>query len=128
MTTATSGTSATPASGGSETPARPFRSLLVAVVVFFILLLGTFGLRGWQDVSRARERERVLAANVAATEARITELRRRIERLKDDPVTLDRMAREELGLVSPDDVVIVVPPAPAAGGTAGIAPAPPASR
>ena len=92
-----------------EAPPRPFRSLLTAVFVFLLLLLATFGLRGWQDVSRARSRERALAAEVAATEARIAELQRRIERLKSDPTTLDRMAREELGLVSPDDVVIVLP-------------------
>jgi len=95
--------------GAAEAPPRPFRSLLTAVFVFLILLLATFALRGWQDVSRARARERALAADVAATEARIAELRRRIERLKGDPVTLDRMAREELGLVSPGDVVIVLP-------------------
>ena len=97
------------ATADSESGARPLRSLVVGVVLFFVLLLATFGLRGWQDVSRARARERTLAAEVAATEARIAELRRRIERLKDDPVTLDRLAREELGMVSPDDVVIVLP-------------------
>lgn len=98
----------------AERRPRPFRSLLSAAVVFAALLLGTFGLRGWQDVTRVRARERTLAAEVAATEGRIAELRRKIERLKDDPITLDRVAREELGLVSPGDVVIVLPSNPAA--------------
>jgi cell division protein FtsB len=111
-------------SAAPEAPPRPFRSLLSAVFVFLVLLLATFGLRGWQDVSRARERERTLAAEVAATEARIAELKRKIERMKNDPVTLDRMARQELGLVSPDDVVIVLP----ARAAANALPAPPAAR
>ena len=98
-----------------ESASRPLRSLLLAVVVFLILLLATFGLKGWQDVTRVRAREQTLQNGIAATESRIGELRARIERMKDDPATLDRMAREELGLVSPDDVVIVLPPAAPAG-------------
>lgn len=97
----------TPAPGGGS---RPLRSLLSAVVVFLALLLATFGLKGWQDVARVRARARALESGIAASESRIAELRARIERLKDDPLTLERMAREELGLVSPDDVVIVLPP------------------
>lgn len=101
----------TPVSDGGS---RPLRSLLSAVVVFLALLLATFGLKGWQDVARVRARERALESGIAASEGRIAELRARIARLKDDPLTLDRMAREELGLVSPDDVVIVLPERPAA--------------
>jgi cell division protein FtsB len=102
-------TSASAPGGEAGTPPRPFRSVLVAVVAFLVLLLATFALRGWQDVSRARSRARALESEVAATEARIAELKRRIDRLRDDPVTLDRLAREEVGLVAPGDVVIVLP-------------------
>jgi cell division protein FtsB len=89
---------------------RPLRSLVSAVVVFLVLLLATAALKGWRDLEAARERERTLAAEVAAAEARIAEARRRIERLQKDPATLDRLAREELGLVAPGDVVVVLPP------------------
>jgi cell division protein FtsB len=89
---------------------RPLRSLVSAMVVFLVLVLATFALKGWRDLVSARSRERTLAAEVAAAETRIEEARRRIARLKDDPVTLDRLAREELGLVSPHDVVVVLPP------------------
>lgn len=92
---------------------RPLRSLLSAVVVFLVLLLATFGLRGYQELSQARARERALAAEVAASEERIAALRARITRLQDDPVALDRAAREELGFVAKDDVVLVLPEQPA---------------
>ena len=91
---------------------RPLRSLVSATVVFLVLVLATFALKGWRDLARARAREKTLAAEVAAAEARIEEAKRRIARLKDDPVTLDRLAREELGMVAPNDVVVVLPPAP----------------
>ncbi len=90
---------------------RPLRSLLSAVVVFLVLLLATFGLRGWQELSEVRARERALAAEVAASERRIEALRERIERLQRDPLALDRAARQELGLVANDDVVLVLPEA-----------------
>jgi cell division protein FtsB len=110
--TTTATTAGPPGPSMTEPGARPFRSVLVAVVAFLVLLLATFALRGWQDVSRSRSRAAALEAEVAATEARIAELKRRIDRLRDDPVTLDRMAREEVGLVAPGDVVIVLPSAP----------------
>lgn len=92
---------------------RPLRSLVSAMVVFLVLVLATAALKGWRDLAAARAREQALAAEVAAAETRIEEAKRRIARLQKDPVTLDRIAREELGLVSPQDVVVVLPPPPA---------------
>lgn len=96
---------------------HPLRSVLLAVVVFLVLLLATFGLKSYRDLAAVRDRERLLTAEIAGTEERIARLRHRIESLKNDPVTLDRVARESLGLVRPEDVVIVLP-APAAAASA----------
>ena len=79
------------------------------MVIFLVLLLATFGLKSHRDLTAVHGRERTLLAEIAGTEQRIAELRRRIESLKNDPVMLDRVAREELGLVRPEDVVIVLP-------------------
>ena len=89
---------------------RPLRSLLSALLVFLLLVLATAALKGWRDLERAKGREQALRARVQATEANIEALRTRIQNLKDDPATLERLAREELGLVHPGDVVVVLPP------------------
>ena len=89
---------------------RPFRSLLSALVVFLLLVLATAALKGWRDLDRARAREAELHEKIAGTEQRIESLRARIRDLKDDPATLERIAREDLGLVHPNDVVLVLPP------------------
>jgi len=68
------------------------------------------GARSSRDLGRARARASELSSQVAEAEARSAELERRIELLRDDPVTLERLAREELGLVRPHDVVVVLPP------------------
>ena len=37
-------------------------------------------------------------------------MRQRIRALQEDPAALERVAREDLGLVRPDEVVLVLPP------------------
>lgn len=106
-----------------EVRPHPLRAVIVAVVVFLVLVLATFGLKSYRDLAAVRGRERALAAEIAGTEERIAQLRQRIERLKNDPVTLEREARAGLGLVRPEDVVIVLP-ARASAGSALPPPAP----
>jgi len=91
---------------------RPLRSLLVALGAFVLLALAAAGLKGYRDYQSARSREVRLEGDIAATQARIHALERRIDRLQHDPATLDRVAREELGLVRPDEVVVVLPENP----------------
>ena len=92
------------------TEPRPQRALWVALTALLLVLLGSGAVKGWRDLHAARAREQELATRVAAAEERIALLRERIGRLRDDPVTLERLAREQLGLVRPRDVVVVLPP------------------
>ena len=95
-----------------------FRPVLGAAVVLFMALLALAGLKSWRDLEAARERERTLETRITETRARSDRLRARIERLRTDPGTLERLAREDLGMVRPGDVVIELPaegPTPSAG-------------
>jgi cell division protein FtsB len=92
---------------------RPVRSVTVAAVLFLLLLLGTAGARSWRDLERSRGREAELAVKIEETSARIDALERRIRRLRHDPLLVERLAREELGLAREGDVVFVVPEASA---------------
>jgi cell division protein FtsB len=88
---------------------RPVRSVTVAAVLFLVLLLGVAGARSWRDLDRARSRQAELAVKIEDTEARIDALERRIERLRHDPLLLERLAREDLGLVKEGELVFVLP-------------------
>jgi len=88
---------------------RPLRTLIAALYAVALVALASAALKGWRDHQRAVERENVLQADIAATEARIAALKLRNDRLQHDPATIDREARDELGLVRPDEVVIVLP-------------------
>lgn len=104
-------------------PPRPdsFRPVVGATVLLFVALLGIAAWKGSRDLAAARERERLLETRIEDTQGRIDELRGRIDRLRSDPGTLERLAREDLGMVRPGDVIVELPPEP---GTASV----PASR
>jgi len=96
----------TPASA----PAAPRRPVVLLLIVgALVLVLSGAGYKGYRDLISARDRAQLLAQRKAETEQRVADLRQRIELLRKDPVTLERLAREELGMVRPQDVVIVFP-------------------
>jgi cell division protein FtsB len=98
-----------------EAPARPdsLRAVLGAAVLFFSVLLVFASVKSHRDLAAARGHQRDLERTIHDTRERIETLRGRIDRLRRDPDTLERLAREELGMVRPTDVVIVLPaPAP----------------
>jgi cell division protein FtsB len=106
------------------------RPLKIGAAALLLTLLVVAGIKSYRDLVAVRQQESALRQDVARTEQRIDDLRHRVERLRSDPATLERLAREELGMVHPGDVVIVLPPeeeAPAAAAPATPAPAPGAS-
>ncbi len=92
---------------------HPFRSWLGIAVLLLLGLIAAAGFKSYRDLDEVHSQEAELRQNVAATQQRIRRLEARIERIENDPWTLERLAREELGMVRPDDLVIVLPEEPA---------------
>ena len=91
--------------------ARPdsLRAVLRAGVLLALALPAVASVKSHRDLAAARARQRALETSIEATRGRIAALRGKIVRLRDDPATLERLAREELGLVRPHDLVIELP-------------------
>jgi cell division protein FtsB len=102
-------------SSKNPAPYDSFRPVLGAAVGLFVALLGIASLKSYRDLESARTRERLLETRIEETTSRIEHLRVRIARLRTDPGTLERLAREDLGMVRPGDVIIELPLDPAAG-------------
>ena len=84
----------------------PIAVLVVALVGAPILIFSPEGL------PRLRGLERELAAvdeENRRLEREIEELRGRVERLRDDPAAVERIARDDLGLVRQSEVVFQFP-------------------
>ena len=93
-------------------PPRERSPFLLALAVIAVLVaVGAASLRSWRDLAEQRAHEAEVAAAIVKTETRVRQLEERNRRLEKDAVTLERLARQELGLVKPDDLVVVFPPA-----------------
>ncbi len=95
-----------------RTPGHPLRSWLGITVLLLLGVLAAAGFKSYRDLDAVRFQESDLRRSVAATEERIRRLDERIERIENDPWVLERLAREELGMVRPGDLVIVLPAEP----------------
>ena len=93
----------------SSTPER-FRSLVGLGLAGLLALLVVAGYRSFRDLQLATSREESLRQSVEATESRIKALELRVEQLRSEPEALESVARGDLGMIRPGDVVIVLGP------------------
>jgi len=100
-----------PASPPPSSAPAALRPVWIALYACFLLLVGVAGVKTWRDLATVEARRAELTREIAATQAESVALRERIERLDHDPQALERLAREELQMVYPDDVVVLLPAA-----------------
>ena len=84
-----------------------YRFLIVASLCFFVVLiaLAIFGDGGWLAVHRARRDVLHLQEEIVRLGEGNKQLRQEITDLRTDPSTLERIARDELGMGRPGEVV-----------------------
>ncbi len=93
----------------SPIQAGPLKSLLVASAVAVLILLTVAAVKSWHELEVARARQALLEEKIDDAVQGNNRLAERIRRLQEDPAALERVAREQLGLVRPGEVVIVLP-------------------
>jgi cell division protein FtsB len=83
--------------------------VLVAVSFFFLVLLisSLFGKKGLIEIYRAKKSYEALLLEIKELEAQKTRLQREIDDLKSNPQAVEKKAREELGLMKPEEKVII---------------------
>ncbi|MEM9290850.1 MAG: septum formation initiator family protein [Acidobacteriota bacterium] len=94
-----------------ESARRPWRVLAYLVVGALVLLLALAVMKGYRDLDLAREKVRELEDREAAARQRVEELEERLRRVRGEDAALEELAREELGLARPGDIVLVLPEA-----------------
>ena len=94
-------------------PRRWGPSWVVAGVLVVLLGAAVFGDNGILHLRRLRSEVEALHRDVQALEAENERLSRAITELHTDPTVMERIAREELGLVRPGERVLRFPRSPA---------------
>ncbi|MBM3880635.1 MAG: septum formation initiator family protein [Verrucomicrobia bacterium] len=83
------------------------RVVLVLVVVASALLVGVWYLPAIQRNRTMREERLRLAEQIQQAEHQIQQREAAIESLRHDPRTIERLARERLGLARPGETVVL---------------------
>jgi cell division protein FtsB len=78
-----------------------------------ILLLAVFDDGGMLAVNERHEELRRLDEQIQQLREENASLETQIDALKNDPAAMEKIAREQIGLVKPGEVILVKPKAPA---------------
>jgi cell division protein FtsB len=95
--------------GLSEPGLRRKAAGLASVIALIALVVGAlFGDRGLLQLATQRQRARALARQLQDLREENRALGAEIEALKTDPAAIERLAREQLGLAKPGEMVFVL--------------------
>ena len=98
-------------------PQKASRLQSFLVVILGLALVGLavqaiFGPRGHLEMERLEEGNQALRQEIEAYETKNKQMLEEIELLKTDPDTIEKIAREELGLIREGEIKIVTKPSP----------------
>ena len=88
------------------------RKIIVAsavVALFNLMLLIVFGDNGLVEMNRLRDKEQSMVQQNETLATENVSLYRTIERLKSDPAFIESVARNELGMIGKNDVIVILP-------------------
>jgi cell division protein FtsB len=95
-----------------EVAASPLRTRLLNYVLVFVAVVlvvdALVGEKGLIDSLRARRQHDAVAAALAQKRKENARLRDDIRRLKEDPGTIESLARDQLGLMREGEVLFIV--------------------
>ena len=89
-----------------------FLLLFVACLLVIDALVGDKGLLA---IVQARKEYNQLAAEISRSRAENTRLREEARRLREDPAAIEEIARRELGLIKPGEILFIVKDIPPPG-------------
>lgn len=87
---------------------RKTLNLLLIFVTLVLIIDALVGEKGLLETMRAGRRHQELTAAIEKLRAENLQLREEVRLLRDDPSTIESLAREELGLIRPGEVLFIV--------------------
>lgn len=85
--------------------------LALTFVSVILLVNAIVGDRGLLETWRARRQYSSLVGSISTLRQENSVLRDQARRLREDPATIESIARQDLGLIRPGEILVVVRPA-----------------
>ncbi|HEU0369232.1 MAG TPA: septum formation initiator family protein [Candidatus Acidoferrum sp.] len=82
---------------------------LLGICVFGLFLHDIFGTHGFLAMRRTKQEIERVQGEIARLNKENTELSQEVKALKSDPHKIESIARDELGLAKPGEVIIKIP-------------------
>ena len=82
--------------------------MLLAFVTLVLVINALVGERGLMETLRARKEHQELVTAIERMRAENARLRDEARRLRSDPGTIEALARQELGLIKPGEMLFII--------------------
>jgi cell division protein FtsB len=93
---------------GNRRRDHPWIRKALVLVACAVLIDALFGDRGLAESIRARHAYRQAEAGVVRLKQENAGLREQIRRLREDPAAIEAIARQDLGLMRPGEILVIV--------------------
>jgi cell division protein FtsB len=93
---------------GGDSAVNARRLIVMLYLVVFVGVAGASGIYFWEaraEYLQLREQEEASRRRLAETEARLQEQEKTLERLRHDPVYVEKVIRRRLGYARPDEFI-----------------------
>lgn len=87
---------------------RKIVQLSLVFVTLVLLLNALVGERGFMETLRARRQHQELVQTIEGLRAEKARLQEEARRLLSDPATIEALARQELGLIRPGEMLFII--------------------
>ena len=113
---------AKPSRRATETPkpagrGRRMAHMLLLFVACVLVIDALVGDKGLLAIIQARKEYNQLATEIARARSENARLREEARRLREDPAAIEEIARRELGLIKPGEILFIVKDVPPPGPT-----------
>ncbi len=92
--------------------ARRYLSVLLGVGLLLLLVQDIFGTHGVLAMRRSKKEAADIQKEINRLESENCRMEDGVENLKSDPQTIERIARDEMGLAKPGEYIFKLPPKP----------------
>jgi cell division protein FtsB len=82
--------------------------MLLVFVTLVLVINALVGERGLMETLRARRQHQELVASIERLRAENARLREEVRLLNSDPGTIEALARQELGLIKPGEMLFII--------------------